>query len=135
MEEEKETKEAVTEAPESDPVLEQIKLATEVLNLYKNLDEEKRKVKRKEELLKKIGKFGHFSTTLVKPLDLDGDEEEEEKEPSKEAANPTKRSVDTFKSKRDLDIAGSRQSPNSNPFRFNRNENEKTENEEDDPFR
>lgn len=58
----------------NDDILDQLslKVASEVIQLYENMQrQDAQKAADKEKLLGKISKFGHFGTSVVKPLNLD----------------------------------------------------------------
>ena len=94
------------------------KITLETVNsVMKILDEQKAKDKEREVLLKKLTEFGHFGTSVVKPLELDespNDAEDSDaiKAIKEEKPQPSKDVKKKRKKRNGL-------SPRKEPFRFN----------------
>ena len=121
-----------------------LRMAEDLLKVYQQ-NVEKQDGPNKEALVKKLGEFGHFGTSVVKPLDLneaisgdsiDSDVKEVEKSAEEAIENEIKIASEETKEssgfeKRDAEITG-QVSRNDNPFRVYKADPVKVE---DDPFR
>ena len=61
-----------------------LKVTNDVMKMYEELEENLDKDAKRQKLLEKIAKFGHFGTTKVKALDLDAKVEPKKVEPEPE---------------------------------------------------
>ena len=97
----------------SNEMLKKITLET-VNSVMKILDEQKAKDKEREVLLKKLSEFGHFGTSVVKPLELDESPNNVEDSDAikEEKLQPSKDVKKKRKKRNGL-------SPKKEPFRFN----------------
>lgn len=97
----------------SNEMLKKITLET-VNSVMKILDEQKAKDKEREVLLKKLSEFGHFGTSVVKPLELDESPNDTEDSDAikEEKLQPSKDGKKKRKKRNGL-------SPKKEPFRFN----------------
>ena len=97
----------------SNEMLKKITLET-VNSVMKILDEQKAKDKEREVLLKKLSEFGHFGTSVVKPLELDESPNDVEDSDAikEEKLQPSKDGKKKRKKRNGL-------SPKKEPFRFN----------------
>ena len=97
----------------SNEMLKKITLET-VNSVMKILDEQKEKDKEREVLLKKLSEFGHFGTSVVKPLELDESPNNVEDSDAikEEKLQPSKDVKKKRKKRNGL-------SPKKEPFRFN----------------
>ena len=97
----------------SNEMLKKITLET-VNSVMKILDEQKAKDKEREVLLKKLSEFGHFGTSVVKPLELDESPNNvEDSDAIKEEKFQPSKDVKKKRKKRNG------LSPKKEPFRFN----------------
>lgn len=112
-----------------------MKVANDVMKLYGSIQaKELQKDAKKKILLQKLGEFGHFGTSVVKPLDIENIEasEDDDDDKAEEESDPVKEVVPVEKLKPKRRKRANALSAKPNPFQ---NEQITQIKAEDDPFR